>query len=193
MLLPGETAAPGTDIGKTGSPPAQTAGTGFFNIVINEVDTNWNQVSSSDVVHLAATGDANVILPADTALSTGTVTLAMTNILASGGKTLTASDVSDGGITSNTSSSYTVVPGAVMQLVIVAPGESATLGVAPGKTGSPSVQHSTVGYSVTVDALDAYYNLATNSTDTIGVTSSAVGDTLPTNAQRSSEEPRLSR
>ncbi len=181
ILLPGEIATPGTTTGKSGTPLAQTSGNAF-SVIINEVDTNWNRVSSSDVMHLSATGDANAVLPADTALSGGTVTVTMTNILAGGGKTLTATDVSNGGISINTSSSYVVTPGPVVRLVILAPGETATLGTAPGKSGSPDGQHSTVGYSVTVDAMDASYNLATNSTDTVGMISSAAGDTLPANA-----------
>ena len=181
LLLPGETAAPGTVAGKTGAPTAQTAGSGF-SVTVNAVDANWNVVSASDTVGLSAANDANAILPANTALSSGTATLSVTNILAGSQRTLTASDVSNGGITSNTSPTYSVVPGAVARMLILAPGESATLGVAPGKSGSPSAQHSTVGYSVTVDALDAYYNLATNSTDVVGVSSSVGGDTLPANA-----------
>ena len=181
LLLPGETAAPGTGTGKTGIPASQTAG-GGFSVTVNAVDANWNVVAASDTVGLAAANDANAVLPANQALSSGTATMLLTNILAGGGKTLTASDVSNGGIGSSTSLAYTVVPGAVARLVILAPGESATLGVAPGKTGSPSAQNSTVGYSVTVDALDAYYNLVTSATDTVGVNSSAGGDTLPANA-----------
>ena len=41
ILLPGETAAPGTATGKTGTPSAQTAG-GAFNVTVNAVDANWN-------------------------------------------------------------------------------------------------------------------------------------------------------
>ena len=67
----------------------------------------------------------------------------------------------------------------VAHMVSLAPGETPTFGVAPGKTGSPTTQNSTVPYSVTVDALDASYHLCTNSFDTVGVISSANGDTLP--------------
>ncbi len=181
LLLPGETATPGVAPGKTGAPTTRTAGSGF-SVTVNAVDANWNVVSTSDTIHLSAANDANAVLPVNTALSAGTVTLGVTNILAGSGRTLTATDVSNGGITASTSPAYTVIPGTVAKLVIVTPGESFTLGAAPGKTGSPSAQNSTVGYSVTVDALDAQYNLVTNSTDTIGVTSSSGGDTLPANA-----------
>src|SRR5437773_7445153 len=45
LLVPGEGAAPGTALGKTGSPTTRTAGTAF-NITVNAVDANWNVVSS---------------------------------------------------------------------------------------------------------------------------------------------------
>lgn len=67
----------------------------------------------------------------------------------------------------------------VAHMVILAPGETLTLGVAPGKTGSPTAQFATVGYNVTVAALDAGYHLCTNSFDSVTVVSSAAGDTLP--------------
>ena len=76
---------------------------------------------------------------------------------------------------------YTPLPGSnpVAHMLMLAPGETPTFGVAPGKAGSPSTQDSTIPYSVTVDALDASYHLCTNSLDTVGVTSSASNDTLP--------------
>src|SRR5206468_6445813 len=48
VLLPGETAAPGTPTGKTGTPLDQTAGNAIANgIVVKAVDANWNLVSSA--------------------------------------------------------------------------------------------------------------------------------------------------
>ncbi len=180
LLLPGETATPGVAPGKTGSPTTRTAGAGF-SVTVNAVDANYNLTASGHTVHIAAANDANAVLPADTALSSGTATLSVTNIIAGSGRTLTASDVSNGSITSSTSPAYNVIPATATRLVLRAPGETATYGVAPGKTGSPTARNSTVGYSVTVDALDAFYNLATNTTDTVGITSGTGGDTLPAN------------
>ncbi len=76
---------------------------------------------------------------------------------------------------------YTPAPNSnpVAHMLILAPGESPAFGSAPGKTGSPSTRQASVGYSVTVDALDINYNLCSNSIDTAAVLSSAVGDTLP--------------
>src|SRR5207247_9255146 len=69
LLMPGETAAPGTATGKTGSPSPRTAGTAF-NVTVNAVDANWNLISTNDTVHLTAS-DTNAILPANAALSAG--------------------------------------------------------------------------------------------------------------------------
>src|SRR5206468_10660809 len=45
LLVPGETAAPGTTTGKTGTPTARTSGAAF-NVTVNAVDANWNVVNS---------------------------------------------------------------------------------------------------------------------------------------------------
>src|SRR5258706_12933167 len=53
VIVPGETAAPGTAAGKSGLPSSQTAGVAF-NVTVNAVDAYWNTVSSTvDVVSIA--------------------------------------------------------------------------------------------------------------------------------------------
>src|SRR5436309_16088931 len=48
ILLQGETAAPGTATGKTGSPTAQTAGTALTGgVVVNRLEGNWMVASSA--------------------------------------------------------------------------------------------------------------------------------------------------
>ena len=66
LLAPGESAAPGTSIGKTGTPSAQTAGTAF-NVTVRAVDANWNLVSTNDTVAITST-DANATLPGNAAV-----------------------------------------------------------------------------------------------------------------------------
>src|SRR5207244_9639944 len=44
LLAPGETPAPGTASGKTGTPTAQIA-FNAFNLTVNAVDANWNAVN----------------------------------------------------------------------------------------------------------------------------------------------------
>jgi hypothetical protein len=181
LLLPGETATPGVAPGYTGSPSAETAGRGF-SIIVNAVDTNWNVVASSDTVQITAANDANAVLPANTVLNNGTATLSVSNIVAGNGRTLTAADFSNGAINSNTSPAYSVVANNAARLLVLAPGETAAFGAAPGKTGTPVHQIQTGGYSLTVYALDAYYNLASSSSDTVQITSTDGAATLPANA-----------
>ena len=104
--MPGETAAPNTPTGKTGTPDAQTAGLPF-NMTVRAVDAVWNVVSSSDTVNLTST-DGTATLPADAALAGGTLTRTVT-FGSSGTFTLTASDVTDPTKTANTGSP-TLVP-----------------------------------------------------------------------------------
>src|SRR5438552_3960098 len=114
LLVPGETAAPATASGKTGTPTASTAATAF-NITVNAVDNFWNVVNSiTDTVDLSST-DANATLPADAALVSGTRTLSVT-FKTAGSQTLTATDVTDGSKNANTSPSMTVNAGAFVKL-----------------------------------------------------------------------------
>src|SRR5207247_3890708 len=55
LLVPGETAAPGSASGKTGTPTSSTAATAF-NITVNAVDNFWNVVNTiTDTVDIAST------------------------------------------------------------------------------------------------------------------------------------------
>src|SRR5438876_11010937 len=92
LLVPGETAAPGTATGKTGTPSARTAGTAF-NVTVNAVDANWNVVSSTNTVHISST-DPSPILPVDAALVAGTRAFSVT-LKTAPFQTITAGDVTD--------------------------------------------------------------------------------------------------
>src|SRR2546430_1303202 len=87
ILMPGETAAPGTASGKTGTPTAQTAGTSF-NVTVNAVDATWNAVSSTDAIAITSS-DANATLPTNAALVAGTKTFSVT-LKTGGSQTVTA-------------------------------------------------------------------------------------------------------
>src|SRR5260370_36071276 len=49
LLVPGETAKPGTASGKSGTPVAETAGAAFT-VTANAVDANWNLIVTNHVV-----------------------------------------------------------------------------------------------------------------------------------------------
>src|SRR5205814_2058083 len=128
ILLPGETAAPGSSTGKTGTPTAQTAGTPFI-AAVNAVDANWNTVTTvTDTVGITSS-DANASLPANAALAAGTQTFSVT-LKTAGSQTVTATDVTDGTKTANTSSAMTVNPTAATKLTVqMQPSSTATAGV----------------------------------------------------------------
>ena len=106
VLMPGETAAPGTVSGKSGTPIPQTAGV-EFEVVVNAVDDTWNLTPiGRDVVNLTST-DEFAALPADAALVNGTRTFTVM-LNTPGSWTVTATDVTDDTKTPDTSSPTTV-------------------------------------------------------------------------------------
>ena len=109
ILLPGETAAPNTPSGKTGTPIAQ-ANNVEFNVTVNAVDDTWHLVSSSDTVELTDP-DANFIVTypissSAQSLSGGTATFTV-EFFADGTSAITAQDTTDNTKTSATSATIT--------------------------------------------------------------------------------------
>ena len=179
LLLPGETASPGSATGKTGTPSATTAGTSF-SVTVNAVDANWNLVSSTHTVGITST-DTNAALPANAALVAGTQTYNVT-LKTAGTATLTATDITDGTKTANTSPSITVNAGAFSKLQLLLPGETAAPGSATGQDRhAVGTRRPGTPFSVTVNAVDANWNLV-SSTDTVGITSTDANAALPANA-----------
>src|SRR5437667_242145 len=178
LWMPGETAAPGTASGKTGTPNAQTAGTAFT-VTVNAVDANWYLVNTvTDTVGITST-DTNATMPGNAALSSGTTTFSVT-LTTSRTKTLTATDITDGTKTADKSPSITVNAEALTKLQLLVPGETATPGTSSsgsGKTGSPNAQPAGgTPFTVTVNAVDAAWNVVTSApTDTVGITSTDAG------------------
>ncbi len=179
LLVPGETAAPGTATGKTGTPIAQNTDTPF-DVTANAVDDNWNVVPTvGDTVAITAS-DPSASLPANAALSGGTGTFSV-RLNTAGSWTVTATDVTDGSKTANTSAVIPVNLGAFVQLQVLLPGETAAPGTPTGKTGSPTAQTAGTAFTVTVRAVDAHWNLISTN-DTVQLVSSDAQATLPANA-----------
>lgn len=109
LLVPGELASPGSASGKTGTPNGVTGGDTVV-LLINAVDTNWNVVTSvTDTVGITSS-DGSATLPANRALVAGTYTYSTGFSFGTGGGsfTVTATDITDGAKTANTSPSVTV-------------------------------------------------------------------------------------
>lgn len=76
ILVPGETANPGSPTGKLGTPLTQTQGVAF-NVTVNAVDEFWNLVATAtDTVNITSS-DPGAVLPPAAALSGGTRTFSV--------------------------------------------------------------------------------------------------------------------
>lgn len=105
VLLPGETAAPGTLSGKSGTPKAQVAGYPFT-VTVNATDASWNVVTTnSNSISIDAT-DASATLPAPAQLASGSKQFTIT-LNAAGTFTIHAHDETDNTIPDGTSASVT--------------------------------------------------------------------------------------
>jgi len=93
VLLPGESAAPGTASGKTGAPMAQTLGIPF-NVIVRACDDTWNtDPTVTNLIRLEST-DASATLPGPTALTAGEIELVVV-MNSAGSFAVSASDDSD--------------------------------------------------------------------------------------------------
>jgi len=102
--------------------------------MVNAVDANWNPVHERDAIPLVLTCSDNqrgaaVKLPP---LSAGTGSFSVT-MKTAGSRTVTATDITDGTKTANSSPAITVNSGAFVNLQLLAPGETAVPGLRPVK------------------------------------------------------------
>jgi hypothetical protein len=103
VILPGETAAPGTESGKTGSPHTQTVGVPFT-ITVRACDDDWNTVETVTNIVEINSSDESATLPSPSSLYAGELHVTVT-FNAAGYYTFSAEDLSDGTIPLATSSS----------------------------------------------------------------------------------------
>jgi len=168
VILPGETAKPGTADGKDGTPGNQTAGTPFL-VTVRAVDAYWNVVSGiGDHVQVAST-DPFAGLPADTTLVSGQLAF-QGRLYKSGTQTITVHDLDNSGITDNTSGNVTVVGGSFSRVLVLAPGESPAPGTVSGRTGAAIDQSIDYAFTLTVLATDQWWNPVVGPTDVVHIT-----------------------
>src|SRR5205085_2184296 len=140
---------------------------------------------ASQNVTMTLTAGSGALLGAtnqDIGTSAGNGVVTFTNLqinTAGTGKQLTASS---SGFSSVISSNFTVSAGPFAKLQVLAPGETAAPGSASGKIGTPTTQSVGTAFNVTVNAVDANWNLVTTVTDTIHLTSSDSNATFAANA-----------
>ncbi len=143
-----------------------------FEITIR-AETNLNEVvgNFTGQVHLEVTTGANTILPQQIGpFVNGEWTGELTVTKVGSNVSITASDDADPPHT-GTSNMFSVVPGPFQKLQVLLPGEEPLPGVSPGKTGTPLDQFTGTQFDLRVRAVDNYWNLITQVTDSIYLTS----------------------
>jgi len=158
ILVPGETAAPGTATGKTGSSTAQEVGQPF-DVVVNAVDEYWNINPAGMATVDVTTTDLDAIEPAQADLVDGTKTFTVT-FKTMGVSMITATDIDSDPLLPDTSPPINVNPGPATHLHVYGITDPVTAGVASG---------------LTVEARDEFDNVATGYIGTIQFTSSDTG------------------
>ena len=159
----------------TASITADGVSTQVITVQARDAHNNNLTTGGSTVVINQSSGTGTVGATADK--GNGTYTATVTSPTATGSGTFTATL---GGSSVTGSAVITYIPGAKAKLQILLPGEVAAPGTVAGKTGTPSAQVAATPFSVTVNAVDANWNVV-SSTDTVGITSSN-SHSMPANA-----------
>ncbi|WP_410222149.1 T9SS type A sorting domain-containing protein [Pedobacter sp.] len=167
VLLPNETAAPGTSTGKITSGVFSTTSGSNIAVRVNAVDANWNIVNSNNLITITS-NDAAAVTPPASNLVNGTKVFNITVNTATTSSVITASDDSSPVKTVNTSN-FTVVLGSFRKLLVVYPGESLDPSSPTGKSGLPSEPIAGIAYNVTAYAMDDNWNNVATATDNIAV------------------------
>ena len=178
VLLPGESSAPGTTTGRSGTASA-TAGSSTA-VRVFAADDYFNPVGGvTDTVGITCS-DANAVVPADAALVEGTNIFDLT-FKTAGSRTVTATDNTDGTKTANTDP-VTVSAGAFAKVQLLVPGENATPGTTTGKVGTPVTQTASNAFNVTARGVDANWNVVSSANGnnyTMHLTCTDANATLP--------------
>ncbi|PWU21096.1 MAG: hypothetical protein C5B50_02475, partial [Verrucomicrobia bacterium] len=172
-LVPGESSAPGTATGQTGSPSTQTAGVSFT-VTVNAVDANFNVINTNDTIHITSS-DSAAVLPANAALVAGTKTFTVT-LKTTSSQTVSASDVTHPGIPTDASDAIPLnAASAALVRVETAANGSGTIVPAQNVV----VGNSLTVYSISRDAFSNFVaNVAADSWFLTNVTLGVVGGDL---------------
>ena len=148
-------------------------------VVVRAVDAGDNTVPdfSGEALLIANTG-AGSISPELITFTSGVWSGSVVFRGAGGAVTLTCSDFSSPPHT-GTSGSIVVQPGPFAGLQVLMPGETAQGGTIDGKNGTPSGQTAGAAFTVTVRAVDAYWNLVSAIGDSIALGSDDLFARLP--------------
>jgi hypothetical protein len=156
-----------------------TAGTPV-SVTVRAVDSGGNTVPgyAADAILAANTG-TNSITPNLITFANGTWTGNVTFKGAGGAVALTAADFS-APPKIGTSNTFVVSPGPFSGLQVILPGEQAMGGTTTGKSGTPTNQTAGNPFTITVRAVDQYWNLVSGVNDRIALSSTDLYAWMPT-------------
>jgi hypothetical protein len=163
------------------APSTADAGTAF-DVTVTAVDAVGNRVGSYvGTIAFSSTDTHAAFSPPTYAFQVtdhGTRTFSGGSTLyAAGNRTVTATDSAIAG----TSGFIAVAPGPFVKLQILVPGQVSDPGSTTGNTGTVTGQTANTPFNVSINAVDAYWNVV-SATDTVAITSSDGNAYLPADA-----------
>src|SRR6185503_21071598 len=147
--------------------PTATAGISFVQQPVVRIEDAYGNLRTSDntVVTVGRSAGSGTLQGTLTATAVnGVATFA--NLSHNVANTITLSFTA-GGLTSTTSDNIVISPAAFAKLQLLVPGETAAAGTASGKTGTPTSSTAGTAFNITVNAVDAFWNLVNTVTDTV--------------------------
>jgi hypothetical protein len=159
-------------------PSPQVAGVPVA-VTIRATDVSGNTIpGSAGDVNLAGNTGSGTITPERVTLAAGVWTGTITFKGAGNAVRFTCSDFFSPPH-AGASNSFVVSPGPLAGLEVLLPGETATSGEADGRSGSPATQSAGNLFTLTLRAVDAYWNLVPGVADHIALASSDTFAVMP--------------
>ena len=153
-----------------------------FSVTIRAVDAATNPVTDfSGELDLNSSSGIETISPQTVSMTNGVWTGNVTLTRAGSFVSLTAQDRIQPPHT-GTSNQFTVQPNSLTRLQVLLPGETATPGISPGKTGAVNPILAGTSISVHVNAIDNWWNVISSVTHTVHLSSSDGSASLPPDA-----------
>jgi len=168
---------------QTQPPATATAGVAFaVHPVIRIEDSSGNLQTNDNSTVVTATRSAGAgTLQGTTNMTAVGGLVTFTNLSHRYATNITIAFTS-GSLTAATSSVVAVSAGQISQVQILVPGQAPTPTVSPGRAGTALAHVSGSSFSVTVNAVDGFWNFVSSATDIISLSSSDGAVILPSNA-----------
>ena len=156
----------------------QTAGVAVA-VTIRATDSSGNTIPNyaGDAIVQANTGPGSIV-PEFVTFTAGVWTGPMIFKGSGGAVSITASDFSAPPHT-GTSNSFTVNPGPLAGVQVLVPGEQSRGGTSDGREGTPSTQQAGTAFTLTVRAVDQFWNLVPGVNDSVALSSTDGGPGVP--------------